>query len=101
MTDNNLTFISRYAIHQLEEEKKLSDDGLKKQLDDEIKKIKKMGRKAFPESKRRKNPISIRFTDGELEFLKMIAEENERELAELVHELVIKAAELKFLHKND
>lgn len=84
------------AAH-LEEIAENADVSLKKELIGQASQIRRMGRKPMPNHKRRKNPILVRFTDGELEFLKMIAEENERELAELVHELVIKAAENQFL----
>lgn len=74
-----------------------ADRTLKKELEQAAGAVRRTGRKPFPEARRRKNPISIRFTDGELEFLRMVAEDQGRELAELIHELVMGAAEARFV----
>lgn len=76
-----------------------ADEPLAKELRESAGEIRRTGRKPFPEARRRKNPISIRFTDGELEFLRLIADEKGRELAELVHEWVMASAEENFIQR--
>ena len=59
---------------------------------------KKAGRKPLPESEARRNCLSIRFTDGELAFLKLVAEERGEELAPMIARFALDGCKTAFLN---
>ncbi len=79
--------VEKIIYHEIERSLEVADPALK---NERKKTMAKMGRKPFPEHKRRKHQVTVRFNDAEIEVLENML--GDRELAELVRLLAMEAA---------
>lgn len=82
--------VEKIIYHEIERSLDVADSDLKTERK---KAMAKMGRKPFPDHKRRKHQVTVRFNDAEYEVLSSIL--GDHELAELVRQLAMEAATQK------
>ena len=89
-------------ILALEQMKENADEELRAAFTEQQEQMrKKAGRKPLPETEARRNCLSIRFTDGELTFLKLVAEERGEELAPMIARFALDGCKSAFLNPSD
>ena len=79
------------VVALLEEEKECATPELCAEIDRRIARVKRAGRKRLPAERLRSNRVMTNFNANEFERLRSVA--GERELAEVVRELALKAAD--------